>query len=185
MITSVNCDKLAREILDIVTSALPGVTVEIAESARWDRMCVTFRWAGFSGMLPEERFRHLVQLIPEQVRDRDLAGFVWLELEPDQTVGAYLDLPRSDDIAGREEGIYSSLKEAGFFKALGKKLGGSPQDACGGDFAASAEVLGSRRFSKTKTREAKLLFIKHGAYCDCQILLSVRPALEKDFPDAG
>lgn len=185
MTTSVKYDKLAREILDTVTPALPGMSVEIAESVRWHRMCVTFRWAGFSGMLPEERFQRLVQLIPEKVRSRDLAGFVWLELEPDQTVEAYLDLPRSDDIAGKEEGVYSSLKETGFFKALGKKLGGSPQDSCGGDFAASAKVLGSKRFSKTMTRKAKLLFIKYGAYCDCQILLTVRPELEKDFPDAG
>jgi len=168
---------VASELTAMLSASFPGITVEAGHSERWDRMCVTFRWAGFAGLLAEERFQRLARLIPDDFRDRRLAGFVWLELAPDDTVDGFLKLPRSEDVADREATIYAELVEIGFFESLAKSLGRSPDKNCGGDLSKSAEVLSTLKYSATKVRDAKLLAIRLGAYCDCQVLQSVQPAL--------
>ena len=106
-----------------------------------------------------------------------MAGFVWLEMAPKESLKGFLKLPRSEDIARRGGQIYRKLKELGFFDALGKRLGVSPGKSCGGDFGLTVAALASMKASSSLVRDAKLLFIGYGAYCDCQVLESVAPAL--------
>ncbi len=169
--------RLAGDLTKLLATGFPGIVVEVHESERWNRPCVTFRWAGFIGLLPEERFHRLMAAIPEGFRADRLDGLVWLELAPRETSEAFLNLPRSEDVADREASVYADLVEVGFFELLGKSLGRSPTKKCLGDFSTSAAVLADRRRSVGRIREAKLVFIRHGAYCDCQVLESVRPAL--------
>ena len=88
-------------------------------------------------------------------------------------------LPRSEDVEKKEPKIHAGLCEAGFFEALAKTLGADPQSNCPGDFSKSEAVLSKKKFSAAKRRDAKLVFIRHGAYCDCQVIQSVQPELEK------
>ncbi|MFQ5415113.1 MAG: hypothetical protein ACE5E6_11710 [Phycisphaerae bacterium] len=175
-------DSLATELEALLGKHFAGITVDVAPSARWNRPCATFRWSGFAGLLPEERFHRLVNVIPEPFRASRMKGLVWLELAPGETVDAYLKLPRSDEVAGREASIYAGLVQVDFFDALNAALDPSPQQRCPGDFSSTADVLARKGFASDRIRDAKLSFILHGAYCDCQVLLTVRHELATAYP---
>lgn len=177
--------KLEMDLVAKLAHTFPGMTVEVGHSARWNRMCVTFRWVGFADLLPEERFHRLVSVLPERFRKTRLDGFVWLELTPSETVEEFLKLPRSEDMTFREARIYAGLIRAGYFDALRELLGTTPEENCPGDFSKTVELLSARRFTPRKTTETKLLFIRHGAYCDCQVLQSVQAALEQRHAGAA
>lgn len=164
--------KLEVKLTEMLTPKLAGINVDVKHGKRWNRPCVTFRWSGFAGLLPEERFHRLVALIPEDFRRDRLAGFVWLELTPEETVEAHLQLPRSEDVATREDEIFHDLHDAGFFGALGTALGTVPERKCPGDLSTLAKVLIEKQFTPTQVWDVKLTFIGQGVYCDCQALLT-------------
>jgi len=172
-----NNRRLEAELTDFVGPKMPSITVEVGLSERWKRMCVTFRWDGFAGLLPEERFHRLVRVIPEPFRQEKLAGFVWLELTPDETIDEFLAFERSEDVADRESDIYAALVKSGFFDRLAKALGPSPDKTCGGDFAEAIAALSTKSGAAVTATDAKLVFIRHGVYCDCQVLQSAQPGL--------
>lgn len=177
MSSTPNYDELAHELTEILGSRFPGIEVRTEHSTRWDRPCVTFVWKGFAALLPEERFHRLATVIPEGVRANKLAGFVWLELAPGEEVDAFLKLPRSEDVVKREPSVYRELKGAGFFEKLSKALGSSPKRKCDGGFTLSQSALESSGVDEETIRDAKLVFIRHGVYCDCQVLQTAEPAL--------
>ncbi len=168
---------IEAELRASLTPKFPGMTIEVAHGDRWKRMCVTFRWSGFAELLPEERFHSLVEMVPARFRRSHLQGFVWLELAPDETVDAYLQLPRSEDVKRRTPAIYGDLLSAGFFDALDAALGPRPKGNCLGGFLSTEAVLSAGNYSAAKIWDAKLLFIGQGVYCDCQVLETVRPKL--------
>ena len=170
--------QLETQLSRLVQPHFDGLTVEVvANSIRWNRPCATFRWAGFIGLLPEERFQRLAAVVNESFRETHMRGVVWLELAPGETVDEFLRMPRSEDVAPREGHIYQELVRIGFFEALAQRLSPSPTDRCKGGFADSTAVLEEKRIPSEAITEAKLAFIAQGAYCDCQALLSARPAL--------
>ena len=177
--------KLAAELELLLAARFEGMRVDVAHSDRWDRMCVTFRWSGFEGLLPEERFHRLAGVIPEGLRESRLKGFVWLELAPNESIESYLKLPRSEDIAEREAAVHKKLLEAAFYRALVASLGPRADTCCKGDFSGVEAVLSAKRWSRADVRDAKLVFIRHGAYCDCQVLQTVQPQLAEAYADAG
>jgi hypothetical protein len=155
----------------------PGIEVQAGTAARWKRPCVCFCWDGFTGLLPEERFQRLTAAIPEEFRKARLAGFVWVELAPRENVDDVLALPRSEDVARREPQIVKQLQRSGFFDALATRLGKNPQKECPGDFSHTTAVLSENGHPADCVRDAKLVFIRHGAFCDCQALQTVGPKL--------
>lgn len=171
--------ELQADLVEILESALPGLTVSVEMSERWKRPCATFIWSGFQGLLPEERFHRLVQAIPESFRTKRMSGVVWVELAPGEEVDAFLKLPRSEDVAPKEAKIYAGLCKVKFFDALQASMGRSPQKSCSGRFTATEAVLGEKNYSASRTTEAKLLFIRHGVYCDCQVLETAQAELAK------
>ncbi len=177
--------KIEAELAVILVEHFPGMDVDISHSDRWDRMCVTFRWAGFVGLLPEERFHRLVGVISEDFRTQKMAGFVWLELAPDESVESFLKQPRSEDVENRELEIDASLRHTGFYEALQKTMSAKRNQGCPGDFSFSQQSLIQARCNAQQITEARLLFIRHGAYCDCQVLQSVEPAFSKRHAPTG
>lgn len=173
--------KLAADLANMLAPAFEGIAIEVMRSKRWDRDCVIFRWSGFARLLPEERFHRLVQAIPEDFRKARLARLVWLELAPKESVDAYLKLPRSEDVADRETSIYARLAKARFFEALGKSLGPAPDKNCPGDLSKTAAVLRKKKWTAPRIRDAKLVFIRHGVFCDCQVLQTAQPTLVKAY----
>lgn len=169
--------QVAAELKEMLSPTHPGIEVEIAQHPRWQRRCVTFRWPGFAELLPEERFYHLVRIIPEDFRVQKLSGAVWLELSPTETVDHFLSLPRSEDIADQEPRIHRKMLQLEFFSGLSDALGASPEASCGGNFAKSTAILAKKGLSKDEIRDFKLVLIRNNAYCDCQILATAQPAL--------
>ena len=169
--------KIQMELELLLAEHLPGIEVVVERSKRWRRMCVTLRWSGFEGLLPEERFERLTRLIPVAYRDAELAGFVWLELAPNEEIDGFLELPRSEDVADREPDIHTKLVALGFFDALARALGAEPKKSCTGGFSEVAAILSAKEFSKEEITDSKLVFIRHGAYCDCQALQTARAEL--------
>lgn len=166
---------LAKDLTELLCGFFPDIEVTVEHNSRWGRMSASFRSAAFSGLLPEERYERLLRVIPEEFRTSRMAGFVWLELAPEETVDAFLKLPRSEDVAPRERDIYADLCAASFFDKLRKAMGRDAKKSCKGDLSFTAGVLAGH----DRMQDARLLFIRHGAYCDCQALLTVAPALEK------
>ncbi len=177
--------KIQDGLTALLADYFSGIKVTVEHSPRWDRMCVTFVWAGFEGLLPEERFQRLTQVIPEDCRAEQLAGFVWLELVPGEEVDAFLELPRSEDVAEGEREIYTEVNQKGFFGKLSGALGDDPTRACNGGFAATEVALRDLGFTSDQICQAKLVFIRHGAYCDCQVVLTVREELADAYKQAG
>ena len=171
--------KLEMDLVALLARSFPGMTVEARHSKRWDRMCLTFRWAGFADLLPEERFQRLLAVISESFREERLSGCVWLELAQGETIDEFLKMPRSEDIADREDAIFADLQDRGFFDTLREAMNPTPAKVCKGDFSSTVGALSKGRSADKITRDAKLLFIHHGAYCDCQVLAEVESALSK------
>lgn len=169
----------------MLKAKFPGMDIEIAPSSKWNRPSVTFTSPSFAGLLPEERFHRLVGAIPTEFREQKMAGFVWLELAEGETVDEFLKLPRSEDVSDREAKTYGELAKAKLFESLAEALGKSPDKRCGGDFQEMARLMTAKRLSAAKVRDAKLLMIRHRAFCDCQILLTAMPELAKLFADAA
>lgn len=169
---------LADELAAMLESKFPGMGVHVEIHPRWNRPCATFTWPGFADLLPEERFHRLATVIPETFREERLGGHIWLELAPGETVEAFLSLPRSEDIAPREAQLYGDLVQSGFFDALSKAMGPAPGSACRGVFEQTLRVLKERGLSAGQIDDAKLVLIHHGAYCDCQVLLTARSSLD-------
>jgi len=174
---------LEKDLAGLIADSFPGIDIRVEHSDRWNRMSVTFRWAGFAELLPEERFHRLAAAIPDDFREQRLGGFVWLELAEKEKIEQFLKLPRSEDIAEREAELYHKMGEGGFFDALKKSLGKSPQKSCKGDLGRSADLLEKDGWSAEDITAGKLVFIRHGAYCDCQVLASVGPALKENYGD--
>ncbi len=176
-------DNLAAALTAVLAPAYPGITVEVGPNERWNRPCITVRWAGFADLLPEERFQRLVKELPDDLRKRALSGFIWLELAAKETVDEFLKLPRSEDVEAKAGTIHRSLNKLGFYEALTSSMGRSPQAVCAGNFAQSIAVLKKKKAAESKRRDARLLFIRQGAYCDCQIIETVRAELDKQYGD--
>lgn len=174
---------IEAELIEMLSDKFPGIEVEAVHRERWNRMSVSFRWSGFADLLPEERFQRLVSVIPEAFRATRLAGFIWLELAPGESIDDFLHHPRSEDVAGREGEIYKKLDESGCLGTLKKSMGRSPQKTCTGGFAKVGEVLRGAKWSPDAIRDAKLVFIRHGAYCDCQVVETVSAALKENYGD--
>lgn len=176
--------KLEADLRELLAEPFEGLEVRVEKNPRWNRMSVTFEWEGFAGLLPEERFQRLAAVVPEEFRTSRLAGFVWLELTPGESVDTFMKLPRSEDVEPREAQVYRSLARTGFFEDLAKALGRNPKKKCPGDFSLTTEILRGKKFTATKVQDARLVFIRHGAYCDCQALESVAPELAEKHGDA-
>lgn len=170
---------LRQKLLDILEPHLPGIEVQVVRSQRWRRLTVTFRHQKFAPLLPEQRFRALLQMIPSGLYETDLRGAVWLELAPGETEQDLIQARRSEDVAGAEANIARKLRRVGFFEALEEALGESPIEACGGDFAFSRKVLTDKGIVGDEQRDTCLVFIRRGAYCDCEALLAAAPALTR------
>lgn len=176
---------LETKLSALLKDKFPGMEVSVRHAPRWDRMCATFRWPGFEGLLPEERFHRLTTVIPEDFRSSQMQGLIWLELAPNEAVDDFLKQPRSEDIATRASKVYSGLMKVEFFSALEKALGRSPEKKCSGDFSAVVRILAGKNYPPAKVSYVKLLFITHGAYCDCQIVQTVQAQLAEEHADVA
>ena len=178
-------ESLQKKLMAALAKKFPDISVDVEHSARWNRPCVTFRSSTFRDLLPEERFHRLVAALPADLREEKLAGFVWVELAEGESLEKFLKFPRSEDIARREAEIYKKLCQADLFGPLETSMGKSPDKRCRGDFREMVRVLTEKSWSPAQVRDAKLLMIRHRAFCDCQVLLTAQAELARLFVSAA
>lgn len=166
--------RLQAKLAQMLSKKFPGITIEVGHSARWDRIALTFRWAGFDDLLAEERFHRLFHEIGEGFYEKHLRGCVWFELGSSESIEDFLKLPRSADVQAKEPRIIKKLTEAGFFEALAKALGAEPTARCGGDFSAVRRILAAKQFTRAALRDVLLVLMHNGAFCDCEALFNAQ-----------
>ncbi|MCP4592709.1 MAG: DUF2695 domain-containing protein [bacterium] len=166
--------KLQQRLAGMLAKQFPGITVEVGRSERWKRTALTFCWAGFDDLLPEERFHRLFHSIGEEFYEEHLRGCVWFELGSSESVDDFLKLPRSEDIHDREASVIEQLNQAGFFSTLAEELGAEPTATCGGDFSGVRRVLTTKDLSADILRDALLVLMRNGAFCDCEALFNAQ-----------
>ncbi len=175
---------LRADLLALLAKTCPGIDISLGHSDRWNRPYIEFRWEGFAGLLPEERFRRIMGPLPDQFYEERLRGCVCLELAPGEELEAFLALPRSEDIVQDEPRIARRLLKSKFFGKLEAQLGPSPMDSCPGSLQGSRQVLRSLRFSAAQVERACLVLIRHRSYCDCEVLVRARRELTDQFGPA-
>lgn len=162
-----------RTLVQLLEPAMKGVSVDVSATSRWNRPMVTVRWAGFSGLLAEQRFRRVMRCIPQDALERDFRGMVWFELTPGETVEDYLKMPRSEDVRAQAERLLTELRQKKFFDRL-RALNAASD--CGDDFTRVRKVLRALRYSVAQTERMCLAMLSLGRYCDCEVLeLSAEP----------
>jgi hypothetical protein len=128
----------------------------------------------FRDLLPEQRFHHLVRAIPHEFYEEYLrGGIVWFELAPGEDPRSYMRMPRSDDVADQEPAILKQLVSVRFFQKLKSRLGPVPHTASHIDFVVSRQILSEAGLSPADINRACLFFIRHGGFCDAQVLVDV------------
>ena len=166
--------ELQAKLTRLLAEKFPGITIEVGRSEQWDRTALTFRWEGFDGLLPEERFHRLFHSIPEDVYEKHLQGCVWHELGGRESIEQFLKLPRSEDVRDREPRVIRKLTGIRFFEALAEALGEEPTSRCGGDFSTVRRILAAKKLSKPALRDALLVLMRNGAFCDCEALFNAQ-----------
>ncbi len=177
MPTAKDFQAIRKKLLDLLEPALPGIEVDVGLSDRWKRMCLTFRHKSFGGLFLEQRFRMIMQRLPEDYYEQKLRGAVWFELAPGETIEDALGAPRSGDVEKAEPKLARKLLKLGFFSAMQDAAGESPIETCSGDFMIARKVLSGLGVVDDEQRDACLVFIRQGAYCDCEVLLTAQEAL--------
>jgi len=167
--------QLAKIIREYLEPVLKGVKVEVSSSARWERPVVMVRWAGFSDLLAEQRFRRVIRCFPKAFYEQKLQELIWFELTPEQSIDAYLAMPRSEDMNNKSTTISKQLKKRNFYAKLAESLGNGPRPGCDDNFTRSRAILKSFRYSQRRIEECCLMFISQGAYCDCEVLTVTQP----------
>lgn len=171
--------EVADELAAHVGKVCPGVQVEVGHSERWNRRCLTFRWAGFADLLPEERFRLVAKPVPPPFYEAHCRGAVWLELAEGETLEQYLALPRSEDIDPKLPQVWAFLADLNFFAALEDELVRIALADCPDDLSISKRVLAAKQAQPDQIRDAVLAFMRHEAYTDWEVLRKVRPMAER------
>jgi hypothetical protein len=171
-------ERVQRELSALLGPVLSGVEVSVAHSARWRRMQVTVTWPGFAELLAEERFRIVVEAIPHEFFEEHLKAAVWFELAAGETEHDLLKMPRSEDVAEAEPRIMAQLMDLKFFDRLQQQMGPDATKTCAGHLQISKALLRTLGVGRVDAERACLAFIRHHAFCDCQVLLRAKPELE-------
>lgn len=172
---------LRTDLVKLLAEVFVGIEITIGHSKRWNRPFIEFRCEGFSGLLPEERFRRLMGVIPATFYEDRMRGQVCLELAPGEDLEEFLALPRSDDVVDEEPTIARRLLNTGFFDQLEDRLEPSPMDACQGGLILSRSLLQEAGWSAMSVERACLVLIRQRSFCDCEVLLRARGELKSRF----
>jgi len=174
MIANNEYGALQARLQAILSETFQQVTVQIGDDLFYHGTNLVVTTPDFAGLLPEQRFHHLVRAIPASLYEDHLrGGVVWFELAPGETPREYMRMPRSEDIADRSEAIFKRLVAARFFHRLTDRLLAAPDAASSRDFVLCREILQDAGFRPDEIIQACLFFIRHGGYCDVQVISDV------------
>lgn len=169
---------IAADLLKTVSGACPDMTVTVEQNARWKRPCLTFRWSGFDGLLPEERFAIIARLVPPDYVEAHCKEAVWVELASDETLEQYLALPRSEDVAKQSKDVLAELAATNFFAVLEDEMVRIPPNQTANGLTETRRILKSRGLDDKRVQTTCLVLIGAGGFNDWSVLREVRPQVE-------
>ncbi len=170
--------KVQTELQSHLSTTFGEATVQIGDNIHYKGTNLVITSPLFKGLLPEQRFHHVVRAIPPEFYDRYLQnGVVWFELAPGESAKDLMKMPRSEDIADREAQIVKRLEDVRFARKLASKLGKKNQKASVTSFPESRRILTKAGLSEEEVTSACLLLIRHGAFCDAQVVAEVLPKI--------
>jgi hypothetical protein len=153
------------------------VVVRVGQDIHYRGTNVVVTSPEFSGLLPEQRFHHVVRALPAELYDTLRGSVVWFELAPAEPPTDYMRMPRSEDIAGQETDILKRLAAVKFFKKFEDRLLAERTAPSQRDFVVAKEVLGEAGLSAEEITRACLFFIRHGGFSDAQVFSHVMEEL--------
>jgi len=160
-----------------LSKTFPCVAVRVGDGIHYRGTNVVITSPDFAGLLPEQRFHHVVRVLPAELYE-DLRGkVVWFELAPTERPDDYMKMPRSEDIIGNETSILKRLTAVKFFKKFEDRLMAKRQAPSRRDFIVAKEILEEAGLSPKEITHACLYFIRHGGYSDAQVFSHVMEEL--------
>jgi hypothetical protein len=157
--------------------SLERVTVQVGDNIHYPGTNIVITAPVFAGLLPEQRFHHVVRALPADLYEALRSDVVWFELAPDESAAAYMRMPRSDDIGGQETAILKRLTGARFFKKFEARLMAKREAPSRLDFVMARQILAEDGMTPDEIVQACLFFIRHGGYSDAQVFSNVMEEL--------
>jgi len=165
------------KLREYLTPVFSDARVQVGDNIHYRGTNVVITSATFDGLLPEQRFHHIVRAIPTDFYEKYLrGGVVWFELAPGENAKDYMKMPRSEDIANEEEKIQANLSKVDFFERLQGRLEKQPAAGGLGDFRAARALLREAGLGDGAIEKCCLHFIRQGAFDDAGIVREIMDA---------
>jgi hypothetical protein len=171
---------IEKKLGDVLATAFTDAKVKVGDHIHYNGTNVVITSPDFAGLLPEQRFYHVVHALPADLYEKLRTGIVWFELAPGESAKSVMKMPRSEDIAKDEAAILKQLTGIVFFKKFEKTLMSARKGASQRDFIVARQVLKDAGFSDADITRASLFFILKGGFCDAQILTTVMDEIAGD-----
>lgn len=184
MIRKKDYKKIEKALADFLSGRFRDLAVQIGEGIHYRGVNVVLTSPDFDGLLPEQRFHHVVQCIPPEFYENNLrSGLVWFELTPDERGTDLMKMPRSEDVAEKEAEIDRRLDAWRFYDRFERAVASGADGPSRHDFVTARRILEEAGASRPEELEARLLFIRRGAASDADLVTVVMP--EQSAPAAG
>ncbi len=183
MIAKKDYAKIEQQLRTCLAAAFDDVCVRVGDDLHYPGTNLEIVSEVFRGLLPEQRYHHVVRTIPAALYDRHLKdGVVWFELAPGETAKDLMRMSRSEDVAPMHDELVRRLGQIGFFGQLKTRCRRAPTRASTLDFVVCREALRAAGLNDAEITQMCLLFIRCGGFCDVQVLADVMPLLSGRRP---
>src|SRR6185369_15304626 len=99
MIRKKDFTAVAKQLREHLAARFDDVDVQIGDDIHYKGVNVVITTRVFDGLLPEQRYHHVVRSLPPEFYEKHLrGGVVWFELAPKQAARDYMKMPRSEDV---------------------------------------------------------------------------------------
>lgn len=178
MIKKKDYKKIEKDLQGFLSAQFADAKVQVGDGIHYKGTNVVVTSSAFAGLLPEQRFHHVVHAIPPDFYETHLrGGVIWFELAPGESGSDYMRMPRSDDVAGVETAIRRRLDEISFFDKHENALAAANGTVSERDFVEACRILADAGLDERECVDARLLFIRYGGFCDAEIPTVVQPAM--------
>lgn len=174
---------IARQLREHLVGRFADVTVEIGDDIHYKGVNIVVTTRVFEGLLPEQRYHHVVHAVPPDLYEKHLrSGVVWFELAPGQTGREYMKMPRSEDVADDAAKIEARLAKAGFFERFAEAVD-EAGELSRDDFVLAKRLLAESGAKTDEVQRATLYFVLRGAFCDADLPGTVLATPDDDDED--
>jgi hypothetical protein len=178
MIQSKDYEKVQKQLEACLSDRFPDAAVQIGENIHYQGVNVVVTSMKFQGLLSEQRFHHVVRLIPKELYEKYFQkGVVWFELAPGESGKDLMRMARAADVAGAEEtAIRRMLDESKLFKKLTAYYEAEDdEEPSGMTFDVTKRILTKSGLTAAQVERCLLYMILKGAYCDAHVVQDLLP----------